>query len=72
VIAKNSVGLPLSGRSVVLESKDSRISVPAAAVVTNLTGAASFTVTSGRIPAGTYRFIARVDGREIPIEVVRP
>ncbi len=70
--ANGASGLGLAGRSITLRSADSRISVPAAPVNTNGLGRANFTITSGTIPAGIYRFTAVVDGREIRVEIGRP
>ena len=70
--ANGASGLGLSGRSITLHSSDSRISVPATPVSTNGLGRANFTITSGAIPAGIYRFVVVVDGREIRIEIGRP
>jgi len=72
VLVKNGVGLPLSGRSVSVRAADSRLSVAPAAVTTDSSGLASFSVTTGPVPAGMYRFVATVDGREIAFEVARP
>jgi hypothetical protein len=41
-------------------------------VSTNGLGRANFTITSGTIPAGIYRFTVVVDGREIRVEIGRP
>jgi adhesin/invasin len=71
IFVKNSVGLALAGRTVAVRAEDSRVSVSPSSTATDAAGVASFNVTSGPIPAGQYRFVATVDGRELAFEVGR-
>lgn len=68
----DTLGGPISGRSVALSSVDGRITVTPLTAVTNLLGYSEHTIDATAVPAGTYRFVVETDGRRIPVQVVIP